>query len=132
MQKSDENKADQGSNSDATVTKRPYRTPALTTYGSVRELTGTLSGVNTGDTNMMMNLPSDRAYKENVVQVGEHPVGFGLYLFDYKPEYRNSFGHGRQFGVMADEVETVMPEAVSLGEDGYRRVRYDLLGIVRH
>jgi hypothetical protein len=63
--------------------------------------------------------------------VGEHTAGFGLYLFDYKAEFA-AFGTGRQFGVMADEVERVMPEAVSIGDHGYRTVNYALLGITRH
>lgn len=112
--------------------KKPYRSPTLTIYGSVKELTGNKSGVNAGDaTSMMTTEPSDPAVKENIVRVGEHPAGFGLYLFDYKAEF-DSFGTGRQFGVMADEVERVMPEAVSVGSHGYRTVDYALLGITRH
>jgi hypothetical protein len=72
---------------------------------------------------------SDRITKENIVRIGMHPLGIGLYLFDYKPEYRGLSGQGRQFGVMADEVETVMPEAVSLHADGYKMVNYAMLGI---
>lgn len=41
-------------------------------------------------------------------------------------------GHGRQFGVMADEVEQVMPEAVSVHPDGYKMVDYAMLGISRN
>ena len=51
-------------------------------------------------------------------------LGIGLYLFDYKPEFRDAWGHGRQLGVMADEVEAVMPNAVSVRADGYRTVDY--------
>lgn len=69
--------------------------------------------------------------KENVLRVGEHPAGFGLYLFDYKPEF-SAFGTGRQFGVMADEVEKIVPEAVTVGSHGFRTVNYALLGITRH
>jgi hypothetical protein len=56
----------------------------------------------------------------------------GLYLFDYKPEFRDTCGHGRQFGVMADEVEQVMPEAVSVHPNGYKMVDYAILGISRN
>jgi len=111
--------------------KRPYSPPALTVFGSVRELTGG----NTGgfvDAGGMRSAPSDLAVKENVARVGEHALGFGLYLFDYKPGFRDAFGHGRQFGVVAQEVEAIVPDAVSFGEDGYRRVDYARLGIVRH
>jgi hypothetical protein len=110
--------------------KREYKSPVLVTYGSVRHLTGTSSG-DVGDGGAK-NMPmSDPTLKENVVRVGEHPAGFGLYLFDYKPEFREIYGQGRQFGVMADEVERVIPEAVSIHGDGYRVVNYALLGICR-
>ena len=53
----------------------------------------------------------------------------GLYLFDYKAEYRQQWGQGRQFGVMAQEVETFMPQAVCVHSDGYKMVKYAMLGI---
>jgi hypothetical protein len=76
-------------------------------------------------------MASDPGLKENIVRIGFHPAGIGLYLFDYKAEYRDSWGHGRQFGVMAAEVEQVMPEAVSVHRDGYKLVDYGMLGISR-
>lgn len=76
-------------------------------------------------------MPSDRAAKENIVRIGLHPLGIGLYLFDYKPEFHDSYGHGRQFGVMADEVESVMPVAVSFGPRGHKVVNYAMLGVKR-
>lgn len=79
----------------------------------------------------MSQMGSDRRLKENVVCIAKHPLGFGLYLFDYKAELREKWGHGRQFGVMADEVERVMPEAVTVDCDGHRRVDYGKLGITR-
>ncbi len=111
--------------------KRSYSAPVLTVYGSVRELTGTNSGTTTGDATMRMTSASDPAFKENIARIGDHPAGFGIYLFDYKAEFRH-FGAGRQFGVMADEVEQVMPQAVSVEADGYRRVDYGLIGVARH
>ncbi|NMQ18985.1 tail fiber domain-containing protein [Candidatus Competibacter phosphatis] len=78
-----------------------------------------------------MTKHSDRLTKENIVRIGIHPLGIGLYLFDYKPEFRDAWGHGRQFGVMADEIEKVMPEAVSVHLDGYKMVNYAMLGISR-
>jgi len=75
---------------------------------------------------------SDRRAKERIVRIGTHPLGFGLYLFDFKRALRKRFGAGRQFGVLADEVERILPAAVSVGADGYRRVDYSMLGIARH
>ena len=111
--------------------KLKYKTPVLTVYGSVKELTANNSGPNTGDSMNKMTTASDPSLKEQVVRIGEHPAGFGLYLFNYKEEIREVYGYGRQFGVMADEVERVVPEAVSVHEDGYRVVNYALLGIER-
>ena len=109
--------------------KSPYSTPSLKVYGSVRDLTGDVSGVS-NDMDFATNaMGSEPALKENVVRVGEHPAGFGLYLFDYKPEFRDTWGHGRKFGAMADEVEAIVPEAVTVHADGYRVVDYAQLGI---
>lgn len=109
-----------------------YSRPELKVYGSVRNLTGGSSGSmsdGTGIQTLAMGMISDPAAKENIVKVDTHPAGFGLYLFDYKAEFRDVHGRDRQFGVMADEVEKIVPEAISVGDDGYRRVDYSKLGI---
>jgi len=107
--------------------RKPYRRPALKAFGKLHLRTETGSGNMTDLTNLMRK--SDPRAKENIVRIGDHPAGIGLYLFDYKPEFRALWGHGRQFGVMADEAERVMPAAVSVGPDGYKVVDYALLGI---
>jgi len=61
--------------------------------------------------------------------VGQHPFGIGLSLFDYRLQYRERYGYGRHFGVMADEVEAVMPEAVCVHPDGCKMVDCALPGI---
>lgn len=108
--------------------KAPYRTPVLQVYGSVSKLTlGT--GGSKADASNMTKLTSDPACKHRIERIGEHPLGIGLYLFHYRPEYRDRFGHGRQFGVMADEVEAVLPAAVSRDAEGLRKVDYAMLGV---
>lgn len=111
--------------------KKIYTSPRLINYGAVRSLTqGGSMGSNEGAAMVASRmLASDRMAKENIARIGVHPLGIGLYLFDYKPEYREKWGHGRQFGVMAQEVETVMPEAVCVHPDGYKMVNYAMLGI---
>jgi len=113
--------------------KKTYTPPALVRYGEVRSLTqASTSGSSEGSSGTGVMKPgSDRNIKENIVRVGTHPLRIGLYLFDYKPQYRSTCGHGRQFGVMADEVERVLPEAVSMHPDGYKTVDYRKLGIDR-
>jgi len=125
--------------------KRQYVPPILIRYGQVRDLTQTGTGPTVeayiailnrcATTNLFgggpnrKNCKSDLRVKESIVRIGEHPLGIGLYLFDYKPAFRNECGHGRQFGVMAQEVEVVMPEAVCVHPDGYMAVDYEMLGI---
>ena len=119
--------------------KRNYQTPALLFFGKVSSLTQSASGCNQGDNpactgtvgSNMGPMASDRSIKENIVKVAEHPLGVGLYLFDYKPQFRDECGHGRHFGTMAQDVETVMPEAVSLHPNGYKMVDYGMLGFTR-
>lgn len=119
------------------VRKLEYRSPGLVCFGKVGELTqaGTQNGCEEGQPTVKKTpkpaCQSDPCLKENVVRIGSHPLGIGLYLFDYKSEYQAQWGYDRQFGVMADEVETVMPEAVSVHPDGYRMVNYAMLGVER-
>lgn len=109
---------------------KAYVCPQLHRYGSIGELTknGNGSGADGGPT-AGMTMVSDINTKENLVRIANHPLGIGLYLFDYKPEFQAQCGHGRQFGVMAQEVEAVMPEAVCTHPNGYKMVNYAMLGI---
>lgn len=121
--------------SDKAQKKRTYKTPMLLIYGKVASLTRSAAGSCTNDGVSCTPTPggtrrnSERRVKESIVRIGTHPLGIGLYLFGYKPEYRDTCGHGRQFGVMVDEVEKVMPGAVSVCPDGYKMVNYAMLGI---
>jgi Chaperone of endosialidase len=108
--------------------KKPYVRPVLRVYGTVSALTSA-KNLSTVDGQTMR--VSDRIVKENINKIGDHPLGIGVYLFDYKTEYREKYGHGRQIGVMADEVESVMPEAVSIHPDGFKLVNYAMLGITK-
>jgi hypothetical protein len=94
-------------------------------YGNPRgEALGTAAQV--GAT---LALFSDVNTKQNIVKVGSLPNGLNLYTFEYKDEFKNhpKAGHGLQFGVMAQEVEKVIPEAVSLDKSGYKVVDYSYL-----
>lgn len=107
--------------------RKPYHPPQLQTFGLLTHLTETTSAGTMTDSGNMRS--SDLALKENIVRIGTHPLGFGLYLFEYKPAFRTHCGHGRHFGVLAQEVERVLPAAVGTSADGYRQVDYRLLGI---
>ena len=66
---------------------------------------------------------SDRRLKTNITRIGTHPLGIGWYEFDYL------WGEHAQ-GVMADELQPVMPEAVVMHPSGYAMVNYALIGRV--
>ena len=107
--------------------RKPYHPPEFQVFGKLHLLTQGTGGT-VGDAGNQMMIQSDRVIKENIVRVGTHPLGIGVYLFDYKAEYRERCGRGRQLGVIADEVETVLPDAVSVHPDGYKMVNYGMLG----
>lgn len=71
---------------------------------------------------------SDRAYKDVSARIGTHArLGIGIYRFRYKPEFAKKWGDGEHVGVMADEVEKVLPSAVSKDSDGHTVVNYGAL-----
>lgn len=75
---------------------------------------------------------SDIRIKENIERIGTLDNGLGLYEFEYKLEFKDhpQCGHGRFRGVMAQEVEALMPEAVTTMDNGFKAVKYDLIGAV--
>jgi hypothetical protein len=106
------------------------------TYGNI--LNSQTSSYNAGLSNQGMDIGgllsggaamytafSDRRLKTNIEFAGVDPEsGFNLYDYEYK------FLPGKTFrGVMADEVEAVMPEAVSTGAHGYKSVNYAMIGV---
>lgn len=60
---------------------------------------------------------SDRRLKKNIKRIGTHKSGVGIYEYDY------IWGGEKQIGVMAQELEKVMPEAV-FEIDGFKGVDY--------
>lgn len=67
-----------------------------------------------------ISLLSDRRAKQDIERVGSLDNGLPVYAYRYKGS------ETVQIGLMADEVERVHPEAVAMGADGFKRVRYDL------
>jgi hypothetical protein len=66
---------------------------------------------------------SDLALKHDIVLLGHLANGLGYYRFSYLG------GSEAYVGVMAQEVQELMPQAVTRGSDGYLRVHYDKLGL---
>lgn len=81
-------------------------------------------GLNVGPTAFSRPFPSgwqksDLRLKSNIARVGTHPRGVGIYEYDIDGR--------RERGVIAQELLTVLPEAVRLGDDGFFRVNYAAL-----
>ena len=66
---------------------------------------------------------SDMMLKHDISLLGHLDSGLGFYRFIYNG------GDKAYVGVMAQEVQTVMPAAVLRGSDGYLRVFNDKLGL---
>jgi hypothetical protein len=66
---------------------------------------------------------SDIRLKHDIVKLGTLGNGIGVYHFRYH------WSDQAYVGVMAQEVEQIMPEAVARGGDGYLRVNYDRVGV---
>jgi hypothetical protein len=61
--------------------------------------------------------------KHDIMLLGRLDNGIGIYRFAY-------IGSDKPYvGVMAQEVQTVMPDAVVRGRDGYLRVLYHKVGV---
>ena len=66
---------------------------------------------------------SDVRLKRDVVRVGEHPLGFGIYGFKYL------WSDVEHVGVLAQEVAERVPAAVVEGPGGFLAVRYAAIGM---
>ena len=93
-----------------TETKNPglfdYLTLAANTYGAVK---------------------SDINLKDAITKIGQLSDKIGLYRWKWNDKAKALGVTTPEVGVLAQEVEVVMPEAVSTAPDGYKQVRYDMV-----
>jgi len=80
----------------------------LGAYGAIAGAAGTAAAA-----------ASDIRLKSKIVRVGTHPLGIGIYEYDIDGR--------RERGVIAQEVERVLPSAVIEHPDGYKMVDYGAL-----
>ena len=71
-----------------------------------------------------LNPFSDVRLKENIQRVGVSPNGLNIYTWDWNEDGRRLAGNTPSVGVIAQEVAQVIPDAVSIGAEGYLRVDY--------
>jgi hypothetical protein len=85
-------------------------------YGQLFNLPAQFLGMQMG-AGKSPNLFSDIRLKKNIKKISTRPDGLNVYEFDY------IWGGGRQVGLMAQEVQSVYPDAVS-ESGGYLMVNY--------
>jgi hypothetical protein len=90
----------------------------------MKTILGAAAGV--GTSFALKSAMSDIRTKENIEFIGYLPNGLGVYEYEYKPEFKDHplAGHGKFRGVMAHEVEKLIPNAVFETKDGYKAVDY--------
>ena len=73
----------------------------------------------TSDENLKKNIKPIKNAIEKIEQIGG-------YTFDWKKDKKNIHGFsGKDVGVIAQEIEAVLPEVVVTRENGYKAVRYE-------
>jgi len=71
---------------------------------------------------MAVGMLSDARAKRDIIPVADLPNGIHLYRFRYKNSDQ------QYVGVIAQQVATIVPDAVTEGADGYLRVNYARIG----
>jgi hypothetical protein len=102
----------------STSTQPIYSNPSQQALGNLLSIAGTGAQVYAA---------SDIRTKENIVNIGNGKHNLPVYIFEYKPEWKDEAGHGKFIGYMAHEVEKVAPQAVRTRADGIKQIRYDLV-----
>ena len=70
---------------------------------------------------------SDIRLKDAVTKIGELGDKIGLYRWKWNDAAKDLGIDTPEVGLLAQEVEAVMPEAVSTAPNGYKQVRYDMV-----
>ena len=106
------------------IVKSAFATPVVASFAmAAMSVERAAAQSNTTNSSSHEENPSDRRLKRDVVQIGRHADGFGIYRFRY------AWGDTHYVGVMAQEVRETRPEAVVVGDGGYLRVNYAALGM---
>jgi hypothetical protein len=99
-------------------------TGALTVTGGV----GVGGAMNVGG-DIVAFSSSDRRLKENILPIS-NPLqkinSIGGYSFEWNKEKQDIY-NGKDYGVIAQEIEEILPELVDTRENGYKAVKYDKL-----
>jgi len=114
---------DRGSDANASITWNHSGTRFDINNGI--HVTGTIQATS----DIIAYASSDRELKNNIKPI-ENPLekinSIDGYSFDWNAEKQNTY-KGKDYGVIAQEIEEILPELVSTRENGYKAVKYDKL-----
>jgi hypothetical protein len=100
-------------------------------YGSMFSgaggLLGSLTGAGGDIISALIAEYSDVRLKDNITKVGSLDNGINLYTWEWNDEGKRLANNTPAYGVIAQEVQEVMPEAVTRGDHGYLMVNYSKL-----
>jgi hypothetical protein len=71
---------------------------------------------------------SDPRLKQNINKIGNQN-GFNIYSWDWNAIAKNIGLTGSCIGVLSNEVKKLMPKAVTMAENGYDQVDYNMIGV---
>ena len=109
------------------ATQAGYQNQLAATNAANAASGGFLGGLmNLGGTLGAAKIMSDRRLKKYIKKIGELANGLSVYQYHYKKGF--GLPEGQQIGVMAQEVEKIIPEAVITTPSGYKAVDYSMLG----
>lgn len=104
----------------ASISSPNYMQASQNNYAAQQQASSAKMGGLFGLLSGGIGLLSDRDAKENIVRVGILDNGLFVYRYNYRGDNET------HIGLIAQEVEKAIPHAVRTGEDGFKRVRYDL------
>jgi hypothetical protein len=102
---------------------------SLTHSSNTLAMTGASSGGFTCDGDITGFKSSDKRLKDNIVKI-ENPIEkikkIGGYNFEWnKLGEKNTINKGNDVGVIAQEIEDILPEATTTRDNGYKAVQYE-------
>ena len=115
----------------ASTANSPYQVPTenlaptsatAQNLGAFASLAGGVGSLLGGGSSSGSVYGSDRRFKKNIKKIGKTASGIAVYAYNYLWDEFNTV-----IGVMADEVEKIIPQAVITNEMGYRFVDYNMV-----
>ena len=105
------------------ILKSAFVTPIVASFAMAGLTVDAAAQCTTNTTCSGPIIKSDQSVKKDVVRIGTHRLGFGIYCFSYL------WSEDKYIGVLAQEVNQVRPDAVVVDPDRFLGVDYSAIGM---